>query len=141
MTINLENFFPTSQRDCKKLVSIINMDYDHNDELIQSIILWLIEEKDLCEHHAKEYANKYVDIRPKVREAEEKVKSMQGYINTIAAWKRTPEYKEVKTKFKEIQNEYRYLKNSESSYNSSFKKYHSRKEKVQKNIEILHERK
>lgn len=139
MQIDLENFFPASRRNCKRLLAIIDMDLQHRDELLQTIRVWLMDERNLCEHHAKEYANKYIEIKPRVRDVEARVKSLKVHMDSIAAWKRTPEYNQVKDKFKEVQKEYRHLKNIESSYDSSSKQYHGRKEKLQKNIEYRKE--
>jgi len=137
MRVDLEKFFPTSQKACKRLLAIIDMDRQHKDEIIQSIILWMAEERGLCEQLAKEYANKYVDIKQSIWEADAKVQRMEEYLDSVAAWKKTPEYKRFKKKFIEVQNEYRHLKSLESSYNSSFKRHLARKEKLQRNIEIM----
>ena len=88
---------------------------------------------------AKEYANKYVDIRPKVREMGEKVQGMKSYLDSIAAWKKTPEYKKLKEGFKESNAEYRRLKNNERSYHSDFTKYYRKKAGLQKNLKLLTE--
>lgn len=41
MTIILENFFPSSQKDLKKLLKVIELDWDHKDELIEQITTWI----------------------------------------------------------------------------------------------------
>lgn len=137
MTINLEKFFPTSQAYIKKLLVIIDKDWEHKEEHLQAITLWLEEEKNQCEQRVKEYANKYMDAKTKVYEAEPKVQRMKEYLDSVAAWKKEPEYKKFKEKFKAVEKEYKKLKEYERSYNSSFKSYSTRKEKLQKNIEIM----
>lgn len=139
MTIRLEEFFPSSQKDLKKLLKVIELDWDHKDELIEQATTWVSEHIQMYEQMAKEYANKYVDVRTKVKEFEEKVQRGKSYLDSHAAWKKTPEYKQLKERFKEINAEYRRLKNNEHSYHSYFTKYHRKKEGLQKNLQILTE--
>jgi len=49
MQVNLEEFFPASQKNCKRLFAIVDMDWQHKDEIIQSIALWVTEEISRCE--------------------------------------------------------------------------------------------
>lgn len=135
MSIKLDTFFPTSQSNFKKLLRVIEMDWMDQDDHIQKIKNWLIEEIRHCEDMAKEYANKYVGIKPKVREAEARVRETEYHLSILK--QRTPAYKSIKSKFMELKKEYQKLKSLESSYDSSFKKYHSRREKLQKNLEVL----
>jgi patatin-like phospholipase/acyl hydrolase len=44
MTINLENFFPASSGNLKKLLKIIDMDWQHKDLIIRDIVTWMTEE-------------------------------------------------------------------------------------------------
>lgn len=138
MSINLDTFFPTSQSNFKKLLRVIEMDWVSQDDLIQAIATWMIDEIKLCEEKAKEYANKYVGIKPKVREAEVRVREKEHYINTFKADLRAfGYYNSYMNALKEARMEYQKLKSLERSYNSSFKHYHTRKEKLQRNLEVL----
>ena len=137
MQVNLEKFFPVSQGGLKKLLTVIEMDWSHEDEIKQDIALWMVEEISQCGHRAKEYANKYMDAKTEAYEAELKVRRMKEYLDSVAAWKRTPEYKKFKEKFKVVEKEYRTLKSLESSHNSSFKRYQSRKERLLKNLDLI----
>jgi len=60
MTIILENFFPSSQKDLKKLLKVIELDEDHKDELIEQATTWISEHIQTYEQMSKECANKYV---------------------------------------------------------------------------------
>lgn len=139
MTIILENFFPSSQKDLKKLLKVIELDWDHEDELIEQATTWISEHIQMYEQMEKECANRYVDIRPRAIEFGEKVQGMESYLDSIAAWKKTPKYKKLKERFKESNAEYRRLKNDERSYHSDFTKYHRKKEGLQKNLKFLTE--
>lgn len=135
MTINLDTFFPTSQSNFKKLLKVIEMDWQNRDGHIRLIKQWVEDEIKDCESLAKEYANRYVDIRPKVREAE---KRMQEIEYTLDILKQTaPAYTSFKDEFNKRKKEYQKLKSLERSYNSSFKHYHNRKEKLQRNLGVL----
>ena len=140
MTINLDKFFPSTQKDCKKVLAVINLDWQHQDELIQSILDWMKDEQKECDDYAREYANKYVDIKPKVREAEAKVNVLKKIILRMKADKLKDPLKAAREDLKKANSEFRQLKNNESYYHTSFNNYHSRKEKLQKNMQILEER-
>lgn len=138
MNINLETFFPTSQSNFNKLIKVIDMDWQNRDKHIQAIKSWCADEIKLCEEKAKEYANKYVDIKPKVREAEVRVREKEHYINTFRSDLRAfGYYNSYMNALKEARKEYREIKSLERSYNSSFKHYHNRKEKLQRNLGVL----
>lgn len=137
MNINLETFFPTSQSNFKKLLKVIDMDWQNKDRHIRCIKSWITDEIKLCEDIAKGYANKYVIIKPIAREAEAKLRRKENYLKSIEAWKKTEEYKEAKQELKEIKREFSRVKGLERNYNSSFKHYHSRKEKLQRNLGML----
>lgn len=56
MTINLDTFFPTSQSNFKKLLKVIEMDWQNRDGHIRLIKQWVEDEIKDCESLAKEYA-------------------------------------------------------------------------------------
>jgi hypothetical protein len=137
MSVNMKKFFPASKRDCKKLLSIVEMDLNHRDEIMGSIRSWMIEESDLCFQIAKEYANRYVDIKPKIRETEEKIQGMKALLDRMVVLKKRPEYKMTAEKLKEMQKEYRKLKSLGHSYNSLFKYNVSRQKRLKINLVML----
>lgn len=137
MKINLEKFFPTSRGYIKRLLAIIDKDWEHREEHLQSITSWLEEEKNQCETLTKEYANKYMDAKTKVYEAEPEVQRMKEYIESVANWKKSYEYKLIKEKYKAVEKEYKALKRIESYCKRSFDGYKSRKEKIQNNLGII----
>jgi len=53
MTINLDNFFPTTQKNVKKLLQTINMDWKHGEENIKTIRAWMTQEIQLCDKNLK----------------------------------------------------------------------------------------
>jgi chromosome segregation ATPase len=140
MTINLDKFFPSTQKDCKKLLAVIDLDWTHRDELIQSILNWMENEQKECDDYSKEYANKYVDIKPKIKEAEAKVNVLKNIVLRMKTDKLKDPLKVAREDLQKAKAEFRHLKNNESYYNSSFNNFHNRKEKLQKNMQILEER-
>jgi hypothetical protein len=44
MTVNLENFFPATSGNTKKLLKIIEMDQQHKGQIISDIVFWMSEE-------------------------------------------------------------------------------------------------
>jgi|GEM_PF-3009260 hypothetical protein len=134
MTINLENFFPASFGNLKKLLKIIDMDRQHKDQIISDIVSWMNEEIKNNEDTAKAYANKYVEIHPQVREASTRVETME---NMVSGLKGTQAHKLATDGLKETKREYNRLKGLEISYNRAFKQYFTRKEKLKKNLVML----
>lgn len=137
MTINLDNFFPSSEGKIRKLLKIINMDWEQGDSIKQQIKVWMMQEIVLCEKQAKEYANKYVDIHPKVRETESRVEMKAEYLKGLISRRETSEFKKLQQELKELKNRLSSLKSLERTYNSSFKYYHTRKERLQRNSVVL----
>lgn len=134
MTINLENFFPATSGNLKKLLKIIDMDWQHKDQIISDIVFWMSEEIKNNEDIAKAYANKYVEIHPQVSEASFRVETVE---NTVSRLKGTQAHKMAADRLKETKREYNRLKGLEISYDRAFKQYFTRKEKLKKNLVML----
>ena len=134
MRINLENFFPASQSNLKKLFKIIDKDQQHKDQIIRDIVSWMNEEIKNNEDTAKVYANKFMEIHPQVREVSARVENAENMVNRL---KGTQAHKMAADRLKETKREYNRLKGLEISYDRAFKRYSTRKEKLKKNLVML----
>jgi hypothetical protein len=133
MTIYPEHFFPASQADIKKLLKVVVM-ADHSQEVIDEITGWMKQEIPQCEELAKEYANKYIDNHPRVKEAEVRIKVMETAANRMRG---TQAHKLAVLNLKEARREYNHLKGLEISYSREFKQNSVRKEKLKKNLQVM----
>jgi hypothetical protein len=131
MTINLDNFFPTTTCDIKKLLKIIDMDWQHKEQIFQTIVSWINEEIKNSEETAKMYADWYMVIHPQVGEANNRVDASEIAVNKL---KGTQAHKLAVKRLKEIKREYNHLRGLEISYNRSFKLYSGEVEKLKKNL-------
>lgn len=63
MTIHCENFFPCSQATLKKLLKVVDMDFQHQDDLLNSMMQFLkqyeIQKRELKESIKKQFQGEY----------------------------------------------------------------------------------
>lgn len=135
MKINQENFFPSTNGKIKKLLKIIDMDWEHKDVIRLEIREWMKAEIELCNRLEKEYAIKYADARTVRVEKEPGLEAAEYRFSKLR--KTDPGYTSLREELQDLRKQYRYLKSLENSYLSSFNSYRSRKEKLQKNLEVL----
>ena len=131
MIIHLESFFPTSQTRLKKLLKVVDMDYDHKDELIQTMTDYFTEQVQQLEDGRMEHGKKFLDYQQKVADQEmlvESKKKPSGVRLTKDEWKQA---KETLRKYKAI------MKSQKSCFDRCCRK----KEQFKKHLQILEERK
>lgn len=134
MTISLDKFFPASSDNLKKLIKIIDMDWQHKDQIIQDIVTWINREIKNSEDTAKAYANKYVVIHPQVIEAYSRKKALEISVNQL---KGTPAHKLATERMKDVRRDYNRLKGLEISYDRAFKQNSLKAGKLKKNLAML----
>jgi len=69
MLIHLDNFFPTSQVQLRKLLKVIELDWEHETELKEKLKVYFQNKKPECEALFKEHGKKYLDTRQKIADA------------------------------------------------------------------------
>lgn len=70
MTIHCDNFFPTSQNKFRQLLKVVDMDFDHRDDILNSIMQFLkkaerdsLEEKTSLSHEYWKEHQKMCDLQ------------------------------------------------------------------------------
>lgn len=66
MLIHLDNFFPTSQVKLKKMLKVIELDWEHETELKEKLKVYFQNKIPECEALFEEHGKKYLDTRQKL---------------------------------------------------------------------------
>lgn len=130
MVIYLDAFFPCTQAQMKKLLSVISLDWGHREQITKDIIDFCKEKAQMQESEKKNYANKYNTIRTQRVEAQNRVKERKDASGVPF----TKEQLQVERDWVKLYRE------SEQEYNRAFKKCSKCAELLKKNIEQLESR-
>lgn len=124
MTVVLDEFFPTDATRLRKLLSIIDEDY---------------------EHRAVNYHTKATELQPEIYKMARQVDALQKYIKTYCKRGGGQGYrqqlKELKAQLKEIKEQQRHALTLYRDYQRRFVGAEKEAEKLKKNVEVAkHER-
>lgn len=105
MNINTDVFFPCNMGKFKKLQKVIELDWEHREELTEKLKLFFQKQILICKAAQKESANKYVDAMQQRNDAERKIKSRKQ-ANGVPLSKSEIEQEKLKLQFykKEVAN-------------------------------------
>lgn len=129
MTINCENFFPTSQNKLKQMLKIVDLDYEHKDQVLQNFHSYLVDSADKLQENLGEIAEKYSVFRTNYSELLENVTNCK-HTNGVPYTK--DELKQAKEDLKE-------LKKQVNSLEQEFKVVQKKMMKTRVNAEIIKE--
>lgn len=120
MVVILDNFFPTSRARLKKLLKVIDLDYEHRDELIEHLKQFFSEQIPVYKAEFESNGKKYLEYkqlsadtgrmvkskkRPSgVRLSDEELKQEKERLNTYK--KATKKYLSAAKKFQRGQKQY-----------------------------------
>ena len=152
MTVVLDEFFPTDATRLRKLLSIIDEDYEHRDELRAAVVqhcgrraLSLLDGRKDLANRAVEYHTKATELQPKIDKLTQQVSAMQEYVNTYCKRGKGQGYrqqlKELKAQLKDIKEQQRHALTLYRDYQRRFVGAEKEAEKLKKNVEVAkHER-
>lgn len=127
MNIHMDFFFPCSQQRFKKLLKVIALDWQHEDELKETLKVYFQNRiADLVELR-KENGKKYFDFKQKAADTQRMIQSRK-HPNGVSLSKE--ELKQARADLKEYTSSY---KKALSDANSNLKF----KEKIEKHLEFL----
>lgn len=127
MNIHMDFFFPCSQQRFKKLLKVIALDWQHEDELKETLKVYFQNRiSDLVELR-KENGKKYFDFKQKAADTQRMIQSRK-HPNGVSLSKE--ELKQVRADLQEYTFSY---KKALSDANSNLKF----KEKIEKHLEFL----
>ena len=127
MTVNLNQFFPAAKSKLDKLMKVVQMDFEQNENIIEQMLNFCKNTVKECETGKKQSAVLYGKAMQNAAEYRNMVKSGK-HPNGL------PLSKEEKKDFKEKMKNQKALA---KSYESDFKRYERNKERLLNNIEQL----
>ena len=150
MTVVLDAFFPTDATRLRKLLSIIDEDYEHQDEL-RAVVQHcgqraqaLMDGRSDLANQAVNYHTKATELQPEIDKMARQVDTLQRYVKTYC--KRggqgyRQQLKELKAQLKEVKKQQRHALTLYRDYQRRFVGAEKEAEKLKKNVEVAkHER-
>ena len=150
MTVVLDAFFPTDATRLRKLLSIIDEDYEHRDEL-RAVVQHcgqraqaLMDGRSDLANQAVNYHTKATELQPEIDKIARQVDTLQRYVKTYC--KRggqgyRQQLKELKAQLKEVKKQQRHALTLYRDYQRRFVGAEKEAEKLKKNVEVAkHER-
>lgn len=151
MTVVLDAFFPTDATRLRKLLSIIDEDYEHRDELRAVVVRHcgqraqaLMDGRSDLANQAVNYHTKATELQPEIDKMARQVDTLQRYVKTYC--KRggqgyRQQLKELKAQLKEVKKQQRHALTLYRDYQRRFVGAEKEAEKLKKNVEVAkHER-
>lgn len=151
MTVVLDAFFPTDATRLRKLLSIIDEDYEHRDELRAVVVQHcgqraqaLMDGRSDLANQAVNYHTKATELQPEIDKMARQVDTLQRYVKTYC--KRggqgyRQQLKELKAQLKDIKEQQRHALTLYRDYQRRFVGAEKEAEKLKKNVEVAkHER-
>lgn len=151
MTVVLDELFPTDATRLRKLLSIIDEDYEHRDELRAVVVQHcgqraqaLMDGRSDLANQAINYHTKATELQPEIDKMARQVDTLQRYVKTYC--KRggqgyRQQLKELKAQLKEIKEQQRHALTLYRDYQRRFVGAEKEAEKLKKNVEVAkHER-
>lgn len=151
MTVVLDAFFSTDATRLRKLLSIIDEDYEHRDELRAVVVQHcgqraqaLMDGRSDLANQAVNYHTKATELQPEIDKMARQVDTLQRYVKTYC--KRggqgyRQQLKELKAQLKEVKKQQRHALTLYRDYQRRFVGAEKEAEKLKKNVEVAkHER-
>lgn len=151
MTVVLDEFFPTDATRLRKLLSIIDEDYEHRDELRAVVVQHCGQRAQALMDGRSDLANqainchtKATELQPEIDKMARQVDTLQRYVKTYCKWGGQgyrQQLKELKAQLKEIKEQQRHALTLYRDYQRRFVGAEKEAEKLKKNVEVAkHER-
>ena len=143
MTIVLDKFFPTSATRLRKLLKLVDEDYEHRDELRATIVQHCGQRASALLDGRKDLANKAVEQHTRATEMQPEIDKLTGRIERLAEYCKTKEgrayreqLKELKAKLKDLKQRQRDALASYRDYQREFVSAENRANRLKKNAEV-----
>lgn len=151
MTVVLDAFFPTDATRLRKLLSIIDEDYEHRDELRAVVVQHCGQRAQALMDGRSDLANQAVDYHTKATELQPEIDKMARQVDTLQRYVKTyckrggqgyrQQLKELKAQLKEVKEQQRHALTLYRDYQRRFVGAEKEAEKLKKNVEVAkHER-
>lgn len=150
MTVVLDAFFPTDATRLRKLLSIIDEDYEHRDKL-RAVVQHCSQRAQALMDGRSDLANQAVNYHTKATELQPEIDKMARQVDTLQRYVKTyckrggqgyrQQLKELKAQLKEVKKQQRHALTLYRDYQRRFVGAEKEAEKLKKNVEVAkHER-
>ena len=143
MTIVLDLFFPTDATRLRKLLKLVDEDYEHRDELRAAIVQHCSQRASALLDGRRDLANKAVEQHTRATEMQPEIDKLTGQIERLAEYCKTKEgrayraqLKELKAKLKDLKQRQRVALASYRDYQREFVSAENRANRLKKNAEV-----
>lgn len=147
MTIVLDEFFPTDAARLRKLLQVIDEDYEHRDELRAAVVQHCGRRASELLDGRKDLANKAVDYHTKATELQTEIDQLTGQIDRLQEYIKTycskrggkgyrAQLKELKAKLKDKKAEQRHAFSMHRDYQRQFVSAENKANRLKKNAEV-----
>ena len=143
MTIVLDKFFPTDATRLRKLLKLVDEDYEHRDELRDTIVQHCGQRASALLDGRRDLANKAVEQHTRATEMQPEIDKLTGQIERLAEYCKTKEgrayreqLKELKAKLKDLKQRQRDALASYRDYQREFVSAENRANRLKKNAEV-----
>ena len=106
MVVILNNFFPTSRTRLKKLLKVIDLDYEHRDELIEHLKQFFSEQIPVYKAEFESNGKKYLEYKQLSADTGRMVKSKKRTSGVGLSEEELKQEKERLTTYKEAAKKY-----------------------------------
>ena len=131
MNIHMDAFFPTSQARLKKLLKVIELDYDHRDEHFNTLDAYFTSKIDELEARRVAAGKKYLEYKQKAADECEIINSK----------KKPNGVKLTKEELEAAKEDLKHFKNVSSGSLSEHNRCKRQKEQFMQHLEIIKQRK
>lgn len=147
MTIVLDKFFPTDATRLRKLLKLVDEDYDHRDELRAIIVQHCGQRASALLDGRRDLANKAVEQHTRAAEMQPEIDKLTGQIDAVQKYIKTfcskrggqgyrSQLKELKAQLKNKKEEQRSLLSAYRDYQRQFVSAENQAKKLKKNAEV-----
>ncbi len=125
--IFLDNFFPCTKKDLKKLLAIISLDWEHETELKENLKVYFQEQKAVHEVAKKENTRRHLEYRQKEADTKE----------IVTTRKRPNGVPLSKDEWKEEKEKLRHYKISANSHLSHYRQHEKNEKQFSEYLKLL----
>ena len=143
MTIVLDKFFPTDATRLRKLLKLVDEDYEHRDELRATIVRHCGQRASALLDGRRDLANKAVEQHTRATEMQPEIDKLTGQIERLTEYCKTKEgrayreqLKELKAKLKDLKQRQRDALASYRDYQREFVSAENLANRLKKNAEV-----
>ena len=147
MTIVLDKFFPTDATRLRKLLKLVDEDYDHRVELRAIIVQHCGQRASALLDGRRDLANKAVEQHTRAAEMQPEINKLTGQIDAVQKYIKTfcskrggqgyrSQLKELKAQLKNKKEEQRSLLSAFRDYQRQFVSAENQAKKLKKNAEV-----